>query len=76
MTYLANLLRVKNLTDYELLKLTYHYLTAFLDVLSTLSSTIFVYTGTRLNKSPYADSYWFLYSAKTTYYTPRNIEKY
>jgi hypothetical protein len=29
----------------------------------------------RLRKAPYADSYWFLYSAKTTYYTERNLTK-
>ena len=27
----------------------------------------------RLNKAPYADSYWFLYSAKLTYYTSRYL---
>jgi hypothetical protein len=29
--------------------------------------------GVRLRKGPYADSYWFLYSAKLTYYTERSI---
>ena len=31
--------------------------------------------GVRLNKSPYADSYWFLYTAKTSYYTTRYLTK-
>ena len=76
MTYLANFLRIKTLINYELVSLLYHHLTTLTNAFLTLFSSIFVYTGTRLNKSPYADSYWFLYSAKTTYYTPRNIEKY
>lgn len=28
---------------------------------------------TRFRKAPYADSYWFLYSAKLTYYTDRTL---
>lgn len=35
------------------------------------SSQVFLFT--RLNKSPYADSYWFLYSAKLTYYSERHL---
>ena len=57
MTYLANLLRIKNPINYKLLNLTYHYLMALADALAILFSAVFVYTGTRLNKSPYADSY-------------------
>ena len=37
------------------------------DIISFYQLTTF----TRLSKAPYADSYWFMYSAKLTYYTER-----
>ena len=41
--------------------------------LFTLISHLQLSVCTRLNKSPYADSYWFLYSAKLTYYSERQL---
>ena len=47
------------------------------NVLSEVAQTYITFIlnglGVRLRKAPYADSYWFLYSAKLTYYTERSI---
>lgn len=41
--------------------------------LSLYTNFFFQNRLTRFRKAPYADSYWFLYSAKLTYYTDRTL---
>ena len=44
-----------------------------LNTASLYTSFILQNNLVRLRKAPYADSYWFLYSAKLTYYTDRTL---
>ena len=47
------------------------YVVLFVRTLFIWVNSSYLFTLPRLNRSPFADSYWFLYSTKTTYYTPR-----
>ena len=48
-------------------------LTLHVNTVSLYTSFLLQNSLIRLRKAPYADSYWFLYSAKLTYYTDRTL---
>ena len=66
---LVNLItNITSLTDPLFASLTLH-----VNTVSLYTSFLVQNSLIRLRKAPYADSYWFLYSAKLTYYTDRTL---
>ena len=68
-TLFSTLISRLTITFSPVLLTAYHSFMSLFTLISHLQLSV----CTRLNKSPYADSYWFLYSAKLTYYSERQL---
>jgi len=55
-------------------EITLTTLFSFINTTLTLLNKAYLPLGLRLGKASFADSYWFLYSTKSTYFTVRYLD--